>query len=558
MGIKDKVKSMVRRRTPVPVEKEIFNMGIQERRHPQHMAGPVLYDTAKNSTIVRSCLVQLKTEIFRRGFQWEKAFELKCNTCGYEHNKTVDECMNCESIDLRKPSFKQKNYAEKFFNGYVNDAHQMFIDVLKELETDFNIIDDAFLVLVKDYYLDDNGDIVLSKINELYRADPVTMFIETDEDGDRGFTRFTCITHREFVSDDVFDKCVECGSKLHPIEFINRVNGKEQNFIVGEVIHHSKYSPSRLYGHPPVITLWNNIFTLAAMEAYVSTSYTKARTPRGLLAVQTNNMESLIKYWKGVKEKLEKDPHYIPIMGIETDGNSKGSVEWIPFMNTLKEMDYINVKEDLRDRICGFYGVSKIFMADSSASGGLNNEGMQILVTNRAVEMAQNVYNKYMFPFLMEQFGITDWKIQLLRSEEEDDIAGLRRREIEINLATQIKNLGFEVDMDENGAFTYKKFPSKELVDVDIESGEGEGKLETDPYAGTNVDASQLGQMQEQMMNRNQGANLPTEKMNNQGGNQPPTRNKQSMSQGPPKRFSGMPHNAANNNVDKRTERRIG
>ena len=158
-------------------------------------------------------------------------------------------------------------------------------------------------------------------------------------------------------------------------------------------------------------------------------------------------------------------------------------------------------------------------MADSGASGGLNNEGMQILVTNRAVEMAQNVYNKYMFPFLMKQFGITDWKIELLRSEEEDNIARLRRREIEINMATQIKNLGFEVDMDEEGNFVYKKFPPKQEVD-----------------AGTNVDASQLGQIAEEAM----------------------TRNKPSMSVGPPQRNTGLPAQAANNNVDRRTERRVG
>ena len=39
----------------------------------------------------------------------------------------------------------------------------------------------------------------------------------------------------------------------------------------------------------------------------------------------------------------------------------------------------------------------------------------------------------------MEQFGITDWKVQLLRSEEEDQTSHPRRREIEINLAVQMK-----------------------------------------------------------------------------------------------------------------------
>ena len=69
----------------------------------------------------------------------------------------------------------------------------------------------------------------------------------------------------------------------------------------------------------------------------------------------------------------------------------------VPFIKCVLNNRFFafSVKEDLRDRICAYYGVSKIFMADNSTSGGLNNEGMQILVTNRAVEMAQNVYNHY-------------------------------------------------------------------------------------------------------------------------------------------------------------------
>ena len=230
---------------------------------------------------------------------------------------------------------------------------------------------------------------------------------------------------------------------------------------MGAVVHFSTYSPSRLYGHPPVLTLWNHIFTLTAMETYISTLYTKARTPRGILTVQTNNMESLVKYWKGVKEKLERDPHYIPIMGIETEGGSGGNVNWVSFTNTIKEMDYINVKDDLRTRISSFYGVSNVFTGDTTTGGGLNNEGMQILVTNRAVEQAQNVYNKYMFPFLMKEFGITDWKGQLLRSEEEDEMATMRSREMERQRAGNMKKLGTAVDREEDGGFDVKKVPAK-------------------------------------------------------------------------------------------------
>ena len=542
MGLKDYLGNFVRRRTPTPHDKDIFNLGIQEKRHAQHVIGPVLYHVANQSTVVRTCITQLKTEIFRRGYVWEKAFVKKCTNCETKYDKEIEVCSNCQSTELVIPSMNQKHYAETFFEGYINSSEQRFIDVLKQLEQDLNIADDAYLILVKEYYLDDEGNAIMHRIKEVFRGDPLTMYFDVDEEGDKGKARFTCLTHRDLY-DDTPGNCPMCDSKLQSVYYVNRVHGEDQYYVKGEVIHISKYNPTRLYGFPPILTLWSHITTLTAMETYINTSYTKARTPRGILAVQTNNMESLVKYWKGVKEKLEKDPHYIPIMGIETDGGSKGSVEWIQFMNTMKEMDYINVKEDLRTRISAFYGVSNIFMADSSTSGGLNNEGMQILVTNRSVEMAQNVYNQYLFPYLVNEFGITDWKLTLLRSEEEDNVADLRRREIEINLATQIKNLGFEVDMDEDGNFIYSK-PAPEPKPEPSGEKQPDAQLETDPLAGTDLDASSMGQMQEQMM------------LGNKDGAEPPkTRDKPSMSVGPPNRNSGLPKEAANNNVDRRTEK---
>ena len=169
---------------------------------------------------------------------------------------------------------------------------------------------------------------------------------------------------------------------------------------------------------------------------------------------------------------------------------------------------------------------------------------MQILVTNRAVQKAQTVYNNYVFPFLTKQFGITDWNLKLPPSEEEDEIAVLRKREIEVNIAASTKNLGFEVDMDEDGNFTFTK---PEPEEKPKEEG-SESNTETDPYAGTNIDASQLGQMQEQAL---QGGSKPQ-------ANPATTRNKPSMNQGPDKRMSGLPLDAGNQNNDKRTERRVG
>ena len=251
-------------------------------------------------------------------------------------------------------------------------------------------------------------------------------------------------------------------------------------------------------------------------------------------------------FWRSVKEKMETDPHFIPVMGIEAEGG-KGSVEWIKFMDSLKEMDYVSVKDDLRDRISAFFGVSKVFMADNTTSGGLNNEGMQILVTNRAVQMAQNVYNDYVFPFLVKQFGITDWDLKLPPSEEEDEIAVLRKRELEVNIAASTKNLGFEVDMDEDGNFTFKKPEPKEPQEG--ESEKEDKPIELDPLAGSNLDQRDLDE--QARMFAETGGSKPQE-------NPPATRNKPRMSVGPDKRLTGLPTDAGNQNVDTRNERRIG
>jgi len=537
------ITNLFRRQTPKPADRKVYNMGIQERETNHMMTGPIIYNIVNQSVIARTCITQLKQEVFRRGYVWEKAYEARCNNCGKEHKRPVQECSRCKSADLKIPDVKQLEYAEKFIEGYVNKSEQLFIDVLQELEDDLNIMDDAYIVLVKEYFIDGNGKIRMHRIKEVYRGDPVTMFIYSDENGQRGTKGFTCVNHRGVIHKDPHEKCEVCGSSLFPVHYVNRVKGEDQHFLKGEVLHFSKYSPSRLYGMSPVITLFNNIMTLIAMENYVNQSYTKSRMPRGLLAVQTRNMDSMRSFWRSVKEKMEADPHFIPVMGIEAE-SGKGAVEWIKFMDSLKEMDYVSVKDDLRDRISAFYGVSKVFMADNTTSGGLNNEGMQILVTNRAVQKAQTVYNNYVFPFLVKQFGITDWNLKLPPSEEEDEIAVLRKREIEVNIAASTKNLGFEVDMDEDGQFTFKKPEPEEKPPAE---GEGE-QAEPDPYAGTNIDASQLGQMQEQAM---QGGSKPQE-------NPPATRNKSRMSVGPDKRMAGLPLEAGNQNTDTRTERRVG
>ena len=116
--------NLFRKTTPTPADREVYNIGIQEKTPAQLLNGPLIYNIVQNSVIVRTCITQLKQEVFRRGYVWEKAYEARCNNCGKEHKRPVQECSRCGSTDLKVPDVKQLEYAEKFLEGYVNSSEQ--------------------------------------------------------------------------------------------------------------------------------------------------------------------------------------------------------------------------------------------------------------------------------------------------------------------------------------------------------------------------------------------------------------------------------------------------
>ena len=288
------------------------------------------------------------------------------------------------------------------------------------------------------------------------------MRLVSDKRGVRGGRYKVCILHRDKLAyPGQEETCEVCGNELQDVHYVNMAgSGKTQYYVEGEVIHISKYNPSKLYGKSPVNTMWRQAMSLTAMDNYIYTAYQKRRSPKGIISVTTDNLESMKSFWKAVDEKMERDPHYIPKVGIESS-TGRGGVNWVKFMDTLEEMQYMAVRDEIRARMSAFYGVSNIFMIDNGKSGGLNNEGMQILVTNRAVEFGQKVYTEILFPRLLKQMNVTDWKLTLYPNEEEDEITRLRRDEMEVNLAQRMMMLGYKPELMEEGErdirFSYKK-----------------------------------------------------------------------------------------------------
>jgi len=454
-----------RKSTPEPIM-PLWKAGIQEPVLVQGVSIPALYATVQESIILRTTINTLSQEIFRRGFYWKKKFHFQCDQCEEEYQHDIQECNVCESSNFSTPEADQILYP-RWFVKQRNGMDQSFMDVIREVEWDLDIVDDGFMVLLKDYYIHpENQTIEFFRVKEMVRGDPTFMRIVADKRGVRGGRYLICPVHRDRTYPHAADNeknCDVCGLILQDVHFINTAgSGKTQYYIDGEVIHISKYNPSKLYGRSPVATMWRQAMTLSAMDNYMYLAYQKKRIPRGVLAITTDNIQSTASFWKGAEEKMERDPNYIPKVGIES-ATGRGRVEFVRFMDSLDEMQYGAVRDELRMRIAAFYGVSNVFMMDTGKGGGLNNEGLQILVTNRAVEYGQKLYAREVFPRLFGEMGVTDWEMTLYPNEEEDDVTRLRRDEMEVNIAQRMAQLGFQPELTEDAGrdirFYYKQPP---------------------------------------------------------------------------------------------------
>ena len=229
--------SPFRRRTTPQPQMPLYTTGIQEPVLAQGITLPALYAVSNENLILRTVITKLGQEIFRRGYFWEKKFRFKCVECEEEFHHEVDSCPTCNG-EVRKPDPDQVLYAKWLLNQE-NSMEQGFMQILHEIERDLNIVDDAFLLMIKEYYVDEKtGEVQFYRIKELIRGDPIFMRIISDKRGVRGGRYKVCPLHRDQISyPGQDDKCEVCGNNMQEAHYANMAgSGKTQYYLEGEVI----------------------------------------------------------------------------------------------------------------------------------------------------------------------------------------------------------------------------------------------------------------------------------------------------------------------------------
>ena len=465
----------------------------------------MIYELADNIDAIRIPVETINREMFKNGFEVIERFKYKCNNCAKEFqlkpNSGVDtgdeliECDSCGSKDLRRPDPLNRKILDNMVHNPINGNNQTIEDVARQLERDLEIADNAYLLLLKNYFIDDTtGEIDHGKteIKEMIRVDPPQVAIIADSDGKIGYDDkrqkiWVCPRFEHRGTRLFSDRCDKCNS--HALKAILEVNSvysigvpqpKRVIYAEGEVIWKAgKYKPALIYGYSPIFAIWSKAMSLSHMDEYIRKYFDKMRPPRGLLLIASRNYETFRKSWDVLEQKATEDPYMIHPLMVEAERGNKNMAQWLDFTGSLQELQFIEIRKELRQIIGAIYGVLPLYYGEMV--GGWSQEGLQVTITNRAVKWGQDILYKSFFRRIAEVVGIDDWDLKLVQGEENDKLSELQRDGAEIQNMVMLQQMGFDVSMTHNGEFKVSKNVMQKEQLPDNSGANGRGASEAAP-----------------------------------------------------------------------------
>ena len=372
---------------------------------------------------VRSPLQHITGEVFRRGVEWVPLVE--------------------------NPDKQQQERLVKFMDD-CNIFDQSLEEVLRQFHFDLNSIDDAFLYLVKEYKKLDDGTI-RSKVNEIRRLNPALVEFDLDAAGLPKNAHFMCPIHREDIKEDPGTcKDDDCKLDMQPVMYKYYHRNQHLFLFDGEVIHLSKFSPTETYGWSPILTIFEKALTLIGMDKNLYRYFFERKMPASMMMVFTDDPESLRRERQQIAAQTRLDPNYIPMVAVSSR-NNRGRVDMVRLFHTLQEMDYLPVRNEIRERIAAMWGVTPAWQGAPEAFGGLSTQTQQLVVMSRVVEGDQRLFHEKIFPQILEAFGVTDWGLRLPNPEEKAEATRISFAQQKAQIAQQFIGLGFDVRLKGDG-----------------------------------------------------------------------------------------------------------
>jgi hypothetical protein len=371
---------------------------------------------------LRAPIMHITGEVFRRGIEFEPLKE--------------------------DPDESQLDRLKEFLDD-CNVFDQGLEEVLRQFHWDLNTVDDAFLYFAKEYY--DGGDGKLtSRVTEIRRINPALIEFDLDETGLPKNSHFFCPIHREQIKESP-EECPEedCKQTLQPAMYRYLYRTEVHYFLDTEIVHLSKFNPTETYGWSPILTIFEKALTLIGMDRNLYRYFFERKMPASMVMVTTDDPESLKREREALAAKTRQDPNYIPMIAVSSRTN-RGRVDMVRLFHTLQEMDYLPVRAEIRERVSAIYGVSPVFQGAPDSFGGLTQQTLQLTVMSRVVERDQRQIMEKVFSAIIDNFGITDYKMTLPNPEEKAEATRIAQSQQRAAIAAQMLNMGFDVVLNGN------------------------------------------------------------------------------------------------------------
>ena len=372
---------------------------------------------------IRGPLNHITSEVFRRGFDW----------------KPKKEDADSKQLEV--------------FQEFIRDCNvfdQSLEEVFRQFHFDLNSIDDGFIYIAKEYMVDDE-DKLHSKVKEIRRLNPALVEFDLDQAGLPKNYHFLCPIHREEIQESQ-DTCTEpdCKQQTIPVMYKYYHRNKHLYFFDSEVIHLSKFSPSETYGWSPILTIFEKALTLIGMDKNLYRYFFERKMPSAMMMVFTDDPESLRRERSNLAAQTRLDPNFIPMVAVSSKTN-RGRVDMVRLFHTLQEMDYLPVRDEIRERVAAMWGVTPAWQGSPEAFGGLSTQTQQLVVMSRVVEGDQRLFHEKVLPKLLEAFNITDWELSLRVPEEKAEATRISFAQQRVAIAGQMNSMGFTVKLKDEG-----------------------------------------------------------------------------------------------------------
>ena len=367
---------------------------------------------------IRGPLSHITGEVFRRG---------------------IEIIPTVENAD-KEQTTKLKNWLDD-----CNVFDQSLEEVLRQFHMDLNSLDDAFLYMAKEYKDEGNGK-VTSRLQEIRRLNPALVEFDLDQAGLPKNAHWICPIERTDVAEGPGKS--EKGLERIPAMYKYYHRNQHMYFTDDEIIHLSKFSPSETYGWSPILTIFGKALTLIGMDKNLYRFFYERKMPASMIMVTTDDPESLRREREHIAAQTRLDPNYVPMVAVSAR-NQRGRVDMVRLFHTLQEMDYLPVREEIRERVAAMWGVTPAWQGAPDAFGGMSSQTQQLVVMSRVVEGDQRLIREKVFPRILKAFGITDYELQLPQPEEKAENTRISFAQQKIAIANQFSQLGFDVKLKE-------------------------------------------------------------------------------------------------------------